>query len=63
MSSVRKFEKRFCQKRNLRKGAGAEDGLWQKTDLAAGNNILVVVAKSAESYHTLCINILFVFLA
>ena len=26
------------------KGADAEDGLWQKTDLATGNNILVVVA-------------------
>ena len=30
-------------------------------DLATGNNILVVVAKFAESYHILCINILFVF--
>jgi len=32
-----------------------------KTDLATGNNIVVVVANFAESYHILCINILFVF--
>jgi hypothetical protein len=31
-------------RQNLLKGTGAEDGLWQKTDLATGNNILVVVA-------------------
>ena len=43
MSSVGRF---LClPKQNLLKGAGAEDGLRQRTDLAAGNNILVVVAE------------------
>ena len=42
MSSVRRF---LClPKQNLPKGAGAEDGLRQRTDLADGNNILYVVA-------------------
>jgi hypothetical protein len=45
------FQKGLCQKPSLLKGTGAEDGLWQKADLAAGNNILVVVAFYAESYH------------
>lgn len=48
--------KRFCQKRNVLKGTDAEDGLRQKADLATGNNILVVVAEFAESYHILCVN-------
>lgn len=38
-------------KPSLLKGTDAEDGLWQKADLAAENKILVVVAFFAESYH------------
>ncbi|MBQ7970964.1 MAG: hypothetical protein IJ294_01255 [Clostridia bacterium] len=39
----------LCRKRGKKKGMGAEDGLWQKVDLAAGNKIPDVVA-AAESY-------------
>lgn len=49
---------RLCQKRDLLKGAGAEDGLRQRTGLAIGNNILIVVAN-AESYHIICFKGLF----
>lgn len=34
------------------KGAGAEDDLWQKIDLAVRNNIFTVVTILVESYLT-----------
>lgn len=37
-------------KRDLTKGADAEDNSWQRVGLANGNNIPLVVAN-AESYH------------
>lgn len=49
---------RLCQKRDLLKGAGAEDDLRQKIGLAIGNNISIVVAN-AESYHIICVRGLF----
>ena len=41
-------------RQNLLKGADAEDGLWQKTDLATGNNILVVVAAMRRAIIFKC---------
>lgn len=44
MSSLGNFVNAL-PKRILPKGADAEDGSWQRTGLATGNNILVVVAQ------------------
>ena len=47
-----RFAKSICGKTACRaaavKGAGAEDGLWLKTDPAAGNNIRVAVAQNVR---------------
>ena len=52
MSSVVKF---LClPKQNLMKGADAEDGLWQRTDLADENKISYVVAVMRRAIISEC---------